>query len=74
MTHGSNKKNFEIFSAGEFIAAITQHIPRSISGTLGSAQSAGSPICSELPIVATTTVQHRGGSCLQLDRRRLDAV
>jgi hypothetical protein len=27
MTHGSNKKNFEIFSAEEFIAAITQHIP-----------------------------------------------
>jgi len=27
MTHGSNKKNFEVFSAQEFIAAITQHIP-----------------------------------------------
>jgi hypothetical protein len=27
MTHGSNKKNFEIFTAKEFIAAITQHIP-----------------------------------------------
>ncbi|WP_321532633.1 transposase [uncultured Desulfuromonas sp.] len=27
MTHGKNKKNFEVFSAGEFIAAITQHIP-----------------------------------------------
>ena len=27
MTHGSNKKNFEIFTAEEFIAAITQHIP-----------------------------------------------
>jgi len=27
MTHGSNKKNFEVFSAEEFIAAITQHIP-----------------------------------------------
>jgi hypothetical protein len=26
MTHGSNKKNFEVFSAEEFIAAITQHI------------------------------------------------
>jgi len=27
MTHGNNKKNFEIFTAEEFIAAITQHIP-----------------------------------------------
>jgi hypothetical protein len=27
MTHGSNKKNFEILPAEEFIAAITQHIP-----------------------------------------------
>ncbi len=27
MTHASNKKNFEIFTAEEFIAAITQHIP-----------------------------------------------
>ena len=27
MTHGRNKKNFEIFPATEFIAAITQHIP-----------------------------------------------
>ncbi len=27
MTHGKNKKNFEIFSPLEFIAAITQHIP-----------------------------------------------
>ena len=27
MTHGSNKKNFEIFTAEEFMAAITQHIP-----------------------------------------------
>lgn len=27
MSHGSNKKNFEIFTAEEFIAAITQHIP-----------------------------------------------
>jgi hypothetical protein len=27
MTHGGNKKNFEVFSAEEFIAAITQHIP-----------------------------------------------
>ena len=27
LTHGSNKKNFEISSAEEFIAAITQHIP-----------------------------------------------
>jgi hypothetical protein len=27
MTHGRNEKNFEIFSAEEFIAAITQHIP-----------------------------------------------
>ena len=27
MTHGSNKKNFEIFTAEQFIAAITQHIP-----------------------------------------------
>ena len=27
MTHGSNKKNFELFTAEEFIAAITQHIP-----------------------------------------------
>jgi hypothetical protein len=27
MTHGKNKKNFDIFSALDFIAAITQHIP-----------------------------------------------
>ncbi|GAB4275434.1 MAG: hypothetical protein Kow00111_28770 [Thermincola ferriacetica] len=27
MTHGRNKKNFEIFMALDFIAAITQHIP-----------------------------------------------
>jgi len=27
MTHGQNKKNFEIFTAEDFIAAITQHIP-----------------------------------------------
>jgi hypothetical protein len=27
MTHGQNKKNFEIFTPEEFIAAITQHIP-----------------------------------------------
>ncbi len=27
MTHGKNKKNFEVFTAEEFIAAITRHIP-----------------------------------------------
>jgi hypothetical protein len=27
MSHGKNKKNFEIFDAEEFIATITQHIP-----------------------------------------------
>jgi hypothetical protein len=27
MSHGSRKKNFEIFTAEKFIAAITQHIP-----------------------------------------------
>ena len=27
MTHGNNKKNFEVYSAEEVIAAITQHIP-----------------------------------------------
>jgi hypothetical protein len=27
MTHGSNKKNFGIYTAEEFIAVITQHIP-----------------------------------------------
>jgi hypothetical protein len=27
ITHGSKKKNFEIFSAEEFIGAISQHIP-----------------------------------------------
>jgi hypothetical protein len=27
MTYGRNRKNFELFSAVEFIAAITQHIP-----------------------------------------------
>jgi hypothetical protein len=27
MTHGKNKKNFELSTAEEFIAAITQHIP-----------------------------------------------
>ena len=25
--HGKNKRNFELFTAEEFIAAITQHIP-----------------------------------------------
>jgi hypothetical protein len=28
MTHGRNKKNFDVFDAEEFIAAITQHIPQ----------------------------------------------
>jgi hypothetical protein len=28
MTHGKNRKNFSISSAEEFIAAITQHIPK----------------------------------------------
>ena len=27
MSHGRNRKNFEIFDADEFIARITQHIP-----------------------------------------------
>ncbi|MHB1349265.1 MAG: transposase [Desulfobulbaceae bacterium] len=27
MTHGKNRKNFEVFSVLDFIAAITQHIP-----------------------------------------------
>ena len=27
MTHGKNKKNYKLFSAIEFIAAVTQHIP-----------------------------------------------
>ena len=27
MTHGKNKKNFQVFSPLEFIASITQHIP-----------------------------------------------
>ncbi len=27
MTHGKNKKNFEVYTVEEFIAAITQHIP-----------------------------------------------
>jgi len=27
MTHGQNRKNFEVFTAEEFIATITQHIP-----------------------------------------------
>ncbi len=27
MTHGKNKKNFEVYTADDFIAAITQHIP-----------------------------------------------
>ena len=27
MTHGKNRKNFELYRAEEFIAAITQHIP-----------------------------------------------
>jgi hypothetical protein len=27
MSHGRNKKNFEVFSALDFIAVITQHIP-----------------------------------------------
>lgn len=31
MSHGINKKNFQAFSALEFIAAITQHIPERMS-------------------------------------------
>ena len=27
MTHGKGKKNFEVYTAEEFVAAITQHIP-----------------------------------------------
>ena len=27
MSHGKNKKDFQLFSAAEFIAAIAQHIP-----------------------------------------------
>jgi len=27
MTHGKNRKNFELYRAEEFIAAITKHIP-----------------------------------------------
>jgi len=27
MSHGKNKSTFKVFKAGEFIAAITQHIP-----------------------------------------------
>jgi hypothetical protein len=27
MTHGKNKKNFELLPAGQFIAMVTQHIP-----------------------------------------------
>ena len=27
MTHGKNKRNFQVFSPLEFIASITQHIP-----------------------------------------------
>ena len=27
MTHGKNKKNFELLPAGQFIARVTQHIP-----------------------------------------------
>ena len=30
MTYGRNRKNFELFSAVEFIAAITRHIPENI--------------------------------------------
>ncbi len=30
MTSGKNKKNFHIYTAEEFIAAITQHIPKKI--------------------------------------------
>lgn len=29
MTHGKNKRNFQVFSPIEFIASITQHIPES---------------------------------------------
>jgi len=28
MTHGKNKKNFELLPAGQFIARVTQHILR----------------------------------------------
>ena len=27
MTHGNGKKNFEVYTAEEFIGALTQHIP-----------------------------------------------
>ena len=30
MTHGKSRTNFRIFAAEEFIATITQHIPREI--------------------------------------------
>ena len=35
MTHGRNKKNFEIFPANEFIGRITQHIPEVHGGAGG---------------------------------------
>jgi len=31
MSHDKNKKNFEVFKALDFIAAITQHIPEQVS-------------------------------------------
>jgi hypothetical protein len=27
MTHGKNKKNFDLLPAGQFMAGVTQHIP-----------------------------------------------
>jgi len=35
-----------------------------------STQCAERPICSELPIIATSTVAHRDGSCLNISRNR----
>ena len=35
ITHGKNKKNFELFPAGQFIAMVTQHIPeKGLDGAL----------------------------------------
>jgi len=28
MTHGKNKRNFQVFSPLEFVASVTQHIPQ----------------------------------------------
>ena len=59
MTHGKNKKNFELLPAGQFIARVTQHIPekgfqmvRYYAGTQTGQEKMGS----SLPLTLINTV------------------